>query len=207
MANQGKTKLVAIVDDDDSMRSALQGLMKVQGFPAHAYASAEEFLKSGQQHQTACLIADIRMPGMSGLELQAKLKSERCPLPIIFITARGDIPMAVRAIQGGAIDFLTKPIDEAAFFNSVEKAFEQERANRREATEQEAFAAQYATLTPREREVLALLVRGLLNKQAAFELGITEYTVQIHRAHIMRKMEADTFATLVRRTARFVHCS
>ena len=140
---------------------------------------------------------------MSGLELQAKLKSERCPLPVIFITARGDIPMAVRAIQGGAIDFLTKPIDEAALFNSVERAFEQERANRREATEKEAFAARYATLTPREREVLALLVRGLLNKQAAFELGIAEYTVQIHRGRIMRKMEAGSFATLVKLATRF----
>jgi FixJ family two-component response regulator len=143
------------------------------------------------------------MPGMSGLELQAKLKSEKCSLPIIFITARGDIPMAVRAIQGGAVDFLTKPVNEAALFNSVERAFEQERANRRETSEQEAFAARYATLTPREREVLALLVRGLLNKQVAFDLGIAEYTVQIHRGHIMRKMEADSFATLVKLTAKF----
>jgi FixJ family two-component response regulator len=111
--------------------------------------------------------------------------------------------MAVRAIQGGAVDFLTKPVDGAALFNSVEKAFEQERVSRREATEQEAFAARYATLTPREREVLALLVRGLLNKQVAFELGIAEYTVQIHRGHIMRKMEADSFATLVKLTAKF----
>ena len=112
--------------------------------------------------------------------------------------------MAVRAIQGGAIDFLTKPVDDTAFFNSVEKAFERERVNRREATEHEAFAARYETLTPREREVLALLVRGLLNKQAAFELGITEYTVQIHRAHIMRKMEADSFATLVKVGSKFI---
>jgi FixJ family two-component response regulator len=140
---------------------------------------------------------------MSGLELQAKLKSEKCSLPIIFITARGDIPMAVRAIQGGAVDFLTKPVNEAALLNSVERAFEQERANRRETSEQEAFAARYSTLTPREREVLALLVRGLLNKQVAFELGIAEYTVQIHRGHIMRKMEADSFATLVKLTAKF----
>jgi FixJ family two-component response regulator len=111
--------------------------------------------------------------------------------------------MAVRAIQGGAVDFLTKPVNEAALLNSVERAFEQERANRRETSEQEAFAARYSTLTPREREVLALLIRGLLNKQVAFELGIAEYTVQIHRGHIMRKMEADSFATLVKLTAKF----
>ena len=173
------------------------------GLSARCFGSAEQFLNSTARYDVSCLITDVGMPGMSGLELQAKLKSEKCYLPIIFITARGDIPMAVRAIQGGAVDFLTKPVNEAALFNSVERAFEQERANRQEATEQEAFAARYATLTPREREVLALLVRGLLNKQAAFELGIAEYTVQIHRGHIMRKMEADSFATLVKLTAKF----
>jgi FixJ family two-component response regulator len=199
--------VLAILDDDESVQIALQDLIESEGLSALCFGSAEQFLDSTARYEASCLIADIRMPGMSGLELQARLKSERCPLPIIFITARGDIPMAVRAIQGGAIDFLTKPVDEAALFNSVEKAFEQERANRREANEQEAFAARYETLTPREREVLALLVRGLLNKQAAFELGITEYTVQIHRAHIMRKMEADSFATLVKLSAKFVHCA
>src|SRR6201981_133650 len=111
MANQEKAKLVAIVDDDDSMRSALQGLMKVQGFPARAYASAEEFLKSGQQYQTACLIADIRMPGMSGLELQAQLNAERCKIPIIFITEHGDAKMRGQALRAGAVEFLLKPFD------------------------------------------------------------------------------------------------
>jgi FixJ family two-component response regulator len=143
------------------------------------------------------------MPGMSGLELQATLKSERCQVPIIFITGLGDIPMAVHAMRQGAIDFLTKPVDDAALLKSVEKAFQQYRENYRDAIEQANFAARYKTLTPREREVLSLLVRGLLNKQAGFQLGITEYTVQIHRAHIMRKMEADSFATLVRLAVRF----
>ena len=198
------SSVLAILDDDKSVQLALQDLIESEGLSALCFGSAEQFLNSTARHTASCLIVDIRMPGMSGLELQAKLKSDRCLLPMIFITARGDIPMAVRAIQGGAIDFLTKPIDEAALFNSVERAFEQGRANRKEASEQEAFVARYATLTPREREVLALLVRGLLNKQAAFQLGITEYTVQIHRAHIMQKMEADSFATLVRLTARFV---
>ncbi len=201
MSMEHNPSVLAILDDDESIQIALQDLVESEGLSALCFGSAEQFLDSTARYKASCLISDVRMPGMSGLELQEKLKSERCPLPIIFISARGDIPMAVR------IDFLTKPIDEAAFFNSVERAFEHERANRREATEQEVFARRYATLTPREREVLALLVRGLLNKQAAFELGITEYTIQIHRAHIMRKMEANTFATLVRLTAKFIHCA
>ena len=198
------SSVLAILDDDESVQIALQDLIESEGLSARCFGSAEQFLSSSARYEVSCLIVDVRMPGMSGLELHAKLKRERCLLPIIFMTGRGDIPMAVRAIQGGAIDFLAKPIDEAALFNSVERAFEQERANRRSATEEEAFAARYATLTPREREVLALLVRGLLNKQTAFELGIAEYTVQIHRGHIMRKMEADSFATLVKLTAKFM---
>ncbi|HET9378681.1 MAG TPA: response regulator [Chthoniobacterales bacterium] len=200
---QPSTAVLAILDDDESVQVALQDLIESGGMSARCFGSAEQFLNSTARYDVSCLITDVGMPGMSGLELQAKLKCEKCYLPIIFITARGDIPMAVRAIQGGAVDFLTKPVNQAALFNSVERAFEQERANRRETSEQEAFAARYATLTPREREVLALLIRGLLNKQVAFELGIAEYTVQIHRGHIMRKMEADSFATLVKLTAKF----
>jgi FixJ family two-component response regulator len=124
MANLDKPKVVAIVDDDDSMRSALQGLMKVQGFPAHAYASAEEFLKSGQQHHTACLIADIRMPGMSGLELQAKLNAEHCRIPTIFITAHGDAKMRLQALRAGAVEFLAKPFDDEALLESVRVALD-----------------------------------------------------------------------------------
>ena len=203
MGVEQNSSVLAILDDDESVRIALQDLIEAEGLSAFCFGSAEQFLKSTIRHEASCLIADIRMPGMSGIELQAKLKSERCPMPIIFITGLGDVPMAVRAMRGGAIDFLTKPIDEAALLESVERAFQQDRANRREAIEHDQFAARYETLTPREREVLALLVRGLLNKQAGFELGITEYTVQIHRAHIMRKMEADSFATLVRLAAKF----
>jgi FixJ family two-component response regulator len=143
------------------------------------------------------------MPGMSGLELQVTLRCESCLVPIIFITGLGDIPMAVRAMRDGAIDFLTKPVDDAALLKSVERALHQCDENRRKAIERERFGARYKSLTPREREVLSLLVRGLLNKQIGFELGITEYTVQIHRAHIMQKMEADSFATLVRLAAKF----
>jgi FixJ family two-component response regulator len=122
MINQGKTKLVAIVDDDDSMRSALQGLLKAAGLPAQAFASGEEFLQSGQQHQAACLIADIRMPGMSGLELQAKLNAERCRIPTIFITAHGDEKMRMQALRAGAVEFLSKPFDDEILLESVRAA-------------------------------------------------------------------------------------
>jgi FixJ family two-component response regulator len=124
MVTNGKTKLVAIVDDDDSMRSALDGLLKAVGFPARAFASAEEFLKSGDQHQTSCLIADIRMPGMSGLELQAQLNAERCRIPIIFITAHGDAKMRMQALRAGAVEFLSKPFDEEVLLESVRAALE-----------------------------------------------------------------------------------
>jgi FixJ family two-component response regulator len=124
MAIQGKNKLVAIVDDDDSMRGALQGLLKAIGLPARAFASAEEFLKSGQQHETACLIADIRMPGMSGLELQAKLNAEHCRIPTILITAHGDAKMRMQALRAGAVEFLAKPFDDEALLESVQAALE-----------------------------------------------------------------------------------
>jgi FixJ family two-component response regulator len=124
MITQTTTKLVAIVDDDDSMRNALNGLLKAVGFPAQSFASAEEFLKSGQQHQTSCLIADIRMPGMSGLELQAHLNAERCKIPIIFITAHGDEKMRIQALRAGAVEFLSKPFDEEILLESVRAAME-----------------------------------------------------------------------------------
>jgi FixJ family two-component response regulator len=203
MAVEKSSNLVAILDDDESIRDALLDLVESERLPALCFNSAEEFLDSRAGREASCLIADIRMPGMSGLELQATLKSERRQVPIIFITGLGDIPTAVFAMREGAIDFLTKPVDDTALLKSVEKAFQQYRENRRDALEHERFVARYNTLTPREREVLALLVRGLLNKQAGFQLGITEYTVQIHRAHIMRKMEADSFATLVRLAVKF----
>jgi FixJ family two-component response regulator len=190
--------LLAILDDDKSVQSALQDLIESEGMSTLCFDSAEQFLDSGARHQAACLIADIRMPGMSGIEMQAKLKAERCRIPIIFITGGGDIPLAVSAMKEGASDFFTKPVDGTSLLSSVERALQQNLANRREATEHASLVARYASLTPREREVLPLLASGLLNKQVAFELGITEYTVQLHRGHIMRKMQADSFAGLVR---------
>jgi FixJ family two-component response regulator len=144
------------------------------------------------------------MPGMSGIELQAKLKAERCRIPIIFITGGGDIPLAVSAMKEGASDFFTKPVDGTSLLSSVERALHQNLAHRREALEYARLVTRYKSLTSRERELLPLLVSGLLNKQVAFELGITEYTVQFHRGHIMRKMQASSFAGLVRMADKLI---
>lgn len=198
MAIGDPSRLLAIVDDDKSVQGALQDLIESEGMSALCFDSGEQFVDSGTRHSVACLIVDIRMPGISGLELQAKLRADRCRIPIIFITGRGDIPLAVSAMKQGAVDFFTKPVDGAALLSSIEKALQQDRAKRQEAIEHARLVARYESLTPRERELLPLLVSGLLNKQAAFELGITEYTVQFHRGHIMRKMGADSFAALVR---------
>src|SRR5580658_4719090 len=179
--------LLAILDDDRSVQCALQDLVESEGISTLCFDSAEQFLDSRARHQASCLIADICMPGMSGIELQARLKVEQCGIPIIFITARGDIPLAVSAMKEGASDFFAKPFEGGVFLAAIEQA---------------DLVARYGSLTPREQEVLPLLVSGLMNKQAAGRLGITEYTVQIHRGHIMRKMRADSFAALVRMAGR-----
>jgi len=194
--------LLAILDDDKSVQHALQDLLESEGMSALCFDSAEQFLDSRARRQASCLIADISMPGMSGIELQARLNMERCGIPVIFITARGDIPLAVSAMKEGAIDFLTKPFDDAVFLAAVQHALVKDRKHRLKALEQADLLARYRSLTPREQEVLPLLVSGLLNKQVAAELGIAEYTVQVHRGHIMRKMRVASFATLVRMAER-----
>src|SRR5271170_111563 len=190
-------ELVYIVDDEASVGEALSTLLRANGKHVQLYTSGQDFLDFGRRDSCACLLLDLKMPGLGGLEVQ-KLISATTSIPVIFITGRGDIPSTVRAMKGGAVDFLTKPVDEEALLASVERALWQHRANRQKAEEHARLVARYESLTLREREVLPLLARGFLNKQAAFELGITEYTVQIHRGHIMRKMEADSFATLVK---------
>jgi FixJ family two-component response regulator len=190
-------ELVYIVDDEARVGEALSTLLRANGRRVQVFTSGQNFLDFARRDACACVILDLKMPGLSGLEVQ-KLISSKTSLPVIFLTGRGDIPSTVRAMKGGAVDFLTKPVDEEALLGSVERALQQDRASRQEAVERARLVARYESLTPREREVLPLLARGLLNKQAAFELGITEYTVQIHRGHIMRKMEADSFATLVK---------
>jgi FixJ family two-component response regulator len=194
--------LLAILDDDKSVQSALKDLIESEGMSTLCFDSAEQFLDSGARQQALCLIADIGMPGMSGIELQARLKAERCGIPIIFITAHGDIPLAVNAMKEGASDFFTKPFEGRLFLAAVEHILEKVRGACQQDLEQADLLVRYRSLTPREQEVLPLLVSGLLNKQAAAELGITEYTVQIHRGHIMRKMRADSFAALVRMADR-----
>ena len=194
-------EMVYVVDDDPRVREALSSLLRASGKDVLTFSSGQEFLDYRREDSCACLILDLKMPGLGGLEVQKSI-SAKTSIPVIFITGRGDIPSTVTAMKGGAIDFLTKPVDEAALITSVERALQHDRANRREAIDHARLIARYECLTPREREVLPLLVSGLLNKQVAFELGITEYTVQIHRGHIMRKMEADSFATLVKLAAK-----
>jgi FixJ family two-component response regulator len=190
-------EIVYIVDDETSVGEALSTLLRANGKGVRTFTSGQDFLDCARGDSCACLILDLKMPGMGGLEVQ-KLISRKTSIPVIFLTGRGDIPSTVRAMQGGAVDFLTKPVDEEALLSSIERALQQDRASRQDALEHAGLVARYESLTPREREVFPLLAKGLLNKQAAFELGITEYTVQIHRGHIMRKMEADSFATLVK---------
>jgi FixJ family two-component response regulator len=194
---ESASELVYIVDDEANVGEALSTLLRANGKRARLFTSGKAFLDFARQDTCACLILDLNMPGLSGLEVQ-RLISAKTSIPVIFLTGRGDIPSTVRAMKGGAVDFLTKPVDEEALLASVERALHQDRASRQEAHQHAMLVARYDLLTPREREVLPLLIQGLLNKQAAFELGITEYTVQIHRGHIMRKMEADSFATLVK---------
>ena len=190
-------EIVYIVDDDASVVDALSSLLRANGKQVQIFTSGRDFLDFERRDSCACLILDLRMPGLNGLQVQESIAA-RATIPVIFITGRGDVPSTVRAMKGGAMDFLTKPIDETALLVCIEKALEQDRKLRLAALEQDNLLARYRLLTPREQQVLPLLVRGLLNKQAAWELGITEYTVQIHRGHIMRKMEADSFATLVK---------
>jgi FixJ family two-component response regulator len=190
-------ELVYIVDDEAIAGEALSTLLGANGKRVRLFKSGQDFLHFARRDSCACLILDLKMPGLSGLEVQ-KLIPAKTSIPVIFLTGRGDIPSTVKAMKGGAVDFLTKPVEEEALLASVERALRQDRASRLEAEEHAMLVARYELLTPREREVLPLLVKGLLNKQVAFELGITEYTVQIHRGHIMRKMEADSFATLVK---------
>jgi FixJ family two-component response regulator len=190
-------EVVYVVDDDASVREALSSLLRANGKQVQLFTSGQDFLRFPREDSCACLILDLRMPGMNGLQVQESIAAQTT-IPVIFVTGHGDVPSTVTAMKGGAIDFLTKPIDESALLACIEKALEHDRKLRLATLERESLLARYRSLTPREQQVLPLLVDGLLNKQAAGELGITEYTVQIHRGHIMRKMEADSFATLVK---------
>ena len=190
---------VFLVDDDSSVRRALTRLIKSAGYPVLAFASAGEFLENSVPSDgPACLVLDIRMPGLSGLDLQGELQKRDSILPIIFITGHGDIPMSVQAMKAGAVDFLPKPVKDKELLHAIEQALA--RAGR-ESTERSEIAdirRRSVTLTPREREVMELVVTGMINKQIAYELGTVEKTIKIHRARVMEKMKAGSLADLVR---------
>jgi FixJ family two-component response regulator len=198
---ESANELVYVVDDDMRVREALSTLLRANGRNVQAFSSGGEFLDTPRRNVVTCLILDLRMPGMNGLEVQ-KLVGMESPIPVIFITGRGDVPSTVLAMKGGAVDFLTKPLDEDALMCAVDAALAKAHVLRKEAQNAATLKALYQSLTPREQELLPLLASGLLNKQAAAILGITEYTVQVHRGHIMRKMQADSFATLVKQASK-----
>ena len=190
--------IVFVIDDDAPMREALGNLFRSVGLQVEVFGSASEFLQSKLPDVPGCLILDIRLPRLSGLDFQAELVKAGIHIPIIFMTGHGDIPMSVRAMKAGAIDFLTKPFRDQEMLDAVTTAIERDRGNRNEARILSDLRALFATLTPREREVMALVTAGLMNKQIAAEIGIAEITVKIHRGHIMRKMAAKSLADLVR---------
>lgn len=189
---------VFIVDDDDAVRSSLRLLLKSVGLQATAFPSARDYLAAWDPDQPGCLILDVRMPGMSGLELQEELNRRGAIVPVIFITGHGDIPMAVEAMQHGAFDFLQKPFRDQDLIDRIQKATERDAANRAQLREKELIRARFESLTPREREVLTLVTSGKANKVMAGDLGVSQRTVEIHRARVMEKMHAASLAQLVR---------
>jgi FixJ family two-component response regulator len=193
--------LVLVVDDDARVREALRDLLETHGLRVSAYASAGDYARAARPDGPACLLLDVELPDINGLELQSQLAGGDHP-PIVFITGHGDIPSSVRAIKHGAVDFLTKPFGEDALLAAVRAALAQDGRARTERADLDRLQAQYGTLTPREREVLPLIVSGLLNKQAAAELGLSEVTLQVHRRNVLRKMGADSLADLVRTAER-----
>jgi FixJ family two-component response regulator len=191
-------ELVYVVDDDAGVRDSLSRLLRSVGMEVAVYGSVADFARVRRPDVCSCLLLDVRLQGASGLDLQDQLNRDGVPLPVVFMTGFGDIPMTVRAMKGGAVDFLAKPFREQDLLDAVHQALARDRERRAKSHAHEALAARYAALTPREKQVMALAVRGLMNKQIAGETGTSEITVKIHRGNAMRKMEAKTFADLVR---------
>jgi len=189
---------VFIVDDDRSMRQAIQDLVESVGLRAEAYATGQEFLRRQRTSDPSCLVLDVRLPQMSGLDFQRQLADTGVQIPIIFITAHGDIPMSVRALKSGAVEFLTKPFRDQDLLDAIQQALQRDSAARVQQTEIHALEQRFQSLTVREREVMTLVVSGMLNKQIAAELGASEATVKIHRGHVMEKMQAGSIVELVR---------
>lgn len=193
---------VFLVDDDDGLRRATARLLNANGFDVRSFASADEFLQAFDPAAPGCLLLDLRMPGKSGLELQQSLAARGQPPPIVFLTGHADVPTSVLAMKQGAIDFLEKPVAESALLAALERALALDAEQRRGRGELAALERRYASLTPREREVLAEMLAGQLNKQAAYSLGIAERTVKLHRSRVMEKMGADSIPELVRMAGR-----
>ena len=191
-------ELVYVVDDDAGVRDSLSRLLRSVGMEVAMYGSVADFARARRPDVCSCLLLDVRLQGASGLDLQDQLNRDGVPLPVVFMTGFGDIPMTVRAMKGGAVDFLAKPFREQDLLDAVHQALARDRERRAKSHAHEALATRYAALTPREKQVMALAVSGLMNKQIAGETGTSEITVKIHRGNAMRKMEAKTFADLVR---------
>lgn len=191
---------VFVVDDDDAVRGALSMLFRSVGLPVEAFASAPQFLSDYTRGAPGCILLDVRMPEMSGLELQDRLREEKIDIPVIILTGHGDVPMAVRAIKAGAFDFVEKPFNNQVLIERVQKAIELDQQSRQSGRWASEIARRLERLTPRERQVLEKVVAGLSNKAIANDLGITDRTVEIHRAKVMRKMQASSLAELVRMT-------
>jgi FixJ family two-component response regulator len=196
------TPIVFVVDDDISVRESLQLLIQCEGWRPETFSSAQEFLDRPRSLVPSCLVLDVSLPGLNGLDLQKRAAVERPDMPIIFITGYGDVPTTVQAMKAGAVEFLTKPFSDDALLNAIRQAIERSRVALGYEAEMQALRNCYASLTHRERQVMALVVSGLLNKQVGGELGISEITVKAHRGQVMQKMKADSFAELVKMAAR-----
>jgi FixJ family two-component response regulator len=198
----GTPPIVFIVDDDISVRESLEALIRLEGLEVRAFSSAQEFLAHPRTPTPSCMVLDVSLPGLNGLELQKRVSSDQRDMPIIFITGHGDIPMSVQAMKAGAVEFLTKPFADHVLLDAIRNAVDRSRAVIARDEELRSLKDRYAQLTPREREVMALVVIGLMNKHIAGELGISEITVKAHRGCMMRKMNADSLAELVNMAAR-----